>query len=189
MSYYTKEELMNMSQSGELLLKGKRWFKFHEFTIWIVVIGAGFCTGVILRIVKVGFIEWWPLPLFLIPILFIVWWIPYRRKRLRLHEVSTTFTRKENHEFVVRAIKQLDWHIKYDSVKYIEATDDSQIGTTWGDNMIFALIYDNKILLNCQTDLSALYAQAVFTFGKLTRNVRDLENAVLNEINKTEMDD
>jgi hypothetical protein len=185
---YTNDELKTMFETKTLILKGKRWRKFHEFIWWAILIGLGPFLGGILRITKIGFREWQVFPFIVIPILFMIWWIPYKRKELKLYEILTSFKKKQNQEFVLAAIEKLGWHTKYNSQQFIEAYDNSRIGLTWGMNMISVLIEDNRILLNCLTNLDSTttHKQAFFTFGKLKRNVKKLERSVLYEISKSE---
>ena len=181
MSPYTKEEFAKMFETKTLLLKGRRWRRFNEAIVWAMLFMIMWVCAAVVSMIKNGF-HWAPVLFIIVPILFLTWWSPNKDKELRFYELTTEFNKKENHEFVLAALKKLEWKIGYTSIRFTEAYENSKNWWTWGDNMVTVLIEDNRILINCVTNLDVITTQAGFTFGELTRIVKRLEQAVWAEI-------
>lgn len=178
----SQEELALMIDNQKLVLKGKRWWKFHEFTIFGFVFTIVMISAVTIRFLKVGFVEWQSLLFAIVPLVFLVLWLPYKNSELKFFAISTKYNKSRNYKISVKAIKKLNWTIKADSVSFIEANTSSTIGLTWGSDMIFILIDDQKILVNSICDLERIKQQSFFTFGKLRRNVKSFVEAVKKEL-------
>ncbi|MBL7741979.1 MAG: hypothetical protein JNN00_00760 [Chitinophagaceae bacterium] len=182
----TEKEYTQMFSAKKLILKGKRWRKFHEFT----VVPTGLCIattiGCVGRISKVGFTEWPLIPFFFLPITFLCWWIPYKNRELKFTDIETSNDQKGNHALVTNALNKLNWGIKKNTPYFIESFTSQDIGFTWGSDMITILLADKKILINCISNVDIVKNQAFFTFGHLSRTIRKLRDAIEKEINVSE---
>jgi hypothetical protein len=179
----TPEEISSMLNSRKLILKGKRWRKFNEFTLVPIFVTLAVIIGCTLRISKVGFTEWQMVPFLIVPILFLVLWIPYKNTELQFFEVFTPFEKKENYHIAMNALKKMNWSVKIDTESFLEAYTSPAIGFTWGSDMITVLTDDKRILINCICNIDIVKQQAFFTFGKLKRNVNRLAIAIEEEVN------
>jgi hypothetical protein len=130
-------DISKMLHSGKLILRGKRWRKFNEFTIVPIFVFLAATAGCILRIRNIGHLEREMIPFLAVPLLFIVWWIPYKNKELKFFVIETDNSADENYSFAVRALESLKWAIVRNDKPYIEATTASKGGLTWGSDMIF----------------------------------------------------
>ena len=160
-----------MLLSKRLILKGKRWRKFYEASILIIFIALALVTGCLVRIITVEYFEWQQLLFMGIPFLFIIWWLPYKRKELKFSEIITGSKKEENHEIVTRTLKKLDWYIKLNHLYFIEAFAGPKITTTWGNEMVSILIDENRISINCICNVDIFRNQAFFTFGRLKKKI------------------
>lgn len=182
-----KKDQQLMLASGKLILRGKRWRKFHEFTAVPIFVSLATITGAFLRISKVGIVEWQLTLFVLVPVLFLVWWIPYKNKQLRFFEIPTQYDKHENYSLAAGALQQLNWPVEKDDKTLIEAVIHRNTGLTWGNDMIFILIDDHRILVTSLSNLDMVKNQAFFTFGQLRRNVNEFTLTV-NEILNTAVD-
>lgn len=172
-------DISKMLNSGKLILRGKRWRKFNEFTIVPIFVLLAATTGCILRIRNIGHFEREMIPFLVIPLLFIVWWIPYKNKELKFSVIGTENSVNENYSFVIKALKNLKWTIVKNDKPYVEARISSAVGVTWGSDMIFILVDDKRILVTSLCNLEIPKQQAFFTFGQLNRNKQKFISAIL----------
>jgi hypothetical protein len=180
-----QDDYIAMLSSGKLILRGKRWRKFHEFTVVPILLGLMSILGWLAGIQKRGFyFDWQLIPFISIPVLFTAWWIPYKNKELRFTGVSTPYEKKENYRIVINALNKLDWTIKEETDSLIEAYTSPMYGLPWGTDMMTVLIADNRILVNSLSSLEKVKNQAFFTFGALKRNTKQLINEITEEMNR-----
>ncbi len=185
-----KEEFKKVAETKKYILKGKRLRKFHEFTLFVILILFVIIALVLNRIFKVGFIEFETLLFIIVPLLFLIFWIPYKNQELNLKEKYTGFSTSKNQRIVKTALKLLGADIQRDDNGYIEAIGPPSIGLTWGNDMFFVLINKGFIYAISLSNLdSNIETQSFFTFGKLSRNIKDLYSLIDDEINKMEITD
>lgn len=160
-----------MIANEKLLLKGRRFRRFHEFTFVSVLICTVFAFISIRNSLPVGIFNSELLPFIIGPILFIIVWIPLKNSELKLKKVLTDLNKTENQELLIRALSNLNYQVTLNNKGYVEATAESRIGITWGRDHIFAVIDNRNLYLTSLTNLDSARTQAFFTFGKLKRNV------------------
>lgn len=177
-------DISDMLTSGKLILRGKRWRKFHEFTLLPIVFFLVVTVSSILRINKIGYLENEMIPFIAFPIIFLIWWIPYKNRELKFTIFKTEKNAEDNYSDVLQALKILKWKIVKKNNQFIEAQNDVKMQfTSWGGHdMIFILIDDKRILITSLSDLDAVRNQSFFTFGRLTKN-KNILIKVLSDLN------
>ncbi len=176
------EDYKLMLSSNKLSLNGKRWWKFFEFSFYITGLTLVLILGSLMRILKVGYLEWQDPILIIIPTLFVLWWLSYKKKELIFFEIRTPFGVKENHTIVINSLKNLNWYIKKNQPYFLEAFREGRLAVKWGRDMISILIDNERILINSICNLDIFKNQALFTFGRLKRNINEFANDIQKEM-------
>jgi uncharacterized membrane protein YbhN (UPF0104 family) len=171
----TSESIDYMTRTGMLYLDKQRRKNHFDAALtlrYVAIIPVGIT---IYFLFKNGFSSWLTSLVFSIVgagIFLLASIIVYKKqqRKLKLTDFKTGLPKNDNYSIAKKAVENLQWTIKADSIDFIEAYNPHRDFRTWGNEMISILLLDNDILLNSICNLD-LMNQAAFSFGKNKKNV------------------